>query len=106
MEVTGRGSAYLMRVSSDDDPDITSPIDVNTPSVFFSGREKELDWKRRKQSDEFTFGYAVTVHKSQGSAWDNVLVFDESGVFREDAARHIYTAITRAAERVTVVLDR
>jgi exodeoxyribonuclease-5 len=31
------------------------------------------------------------------------MVFDESAVFGDDRARHLYTAITRAAERVTVV---
>lgn len=105
LDVSSRSSSYLMRVRSDDDPDITSPLDVTTPALFFSGREKEMDWKARKRADEFTFGYAVTVHKSQGSQWDNVLVFDESRVFREDSARHLYTAITRAAERITVVVD-
>ena len=31
-------------------------------------------------------------------------VFDESRAFREDAAKWLYTACTRAAERVTVVV--
>ena len=53
---------------------------------------------------EFCHGYALTVHKSQGSAWDNVLLFDESRVFRENADKHLYTGITRAAEKVTVVV--
>jgi exodeoxyribonuclease-5 len=51
----------------------------------------------------FTFGYAITCHKSQGSQWGSVLVIDESFVFRHDRHRWLYTAITRAAERVTVV---
>jgi len=42
------------------------------------------------------------VHKSQGSQWNSVVVLDESFVFKQDAARHLYTAITRAAERVVV----
>lgn len=49
------------------------------------------------------FGYSITVHKSQGSDWPDVLVFDESAVFRQDAPKHLYTAITRASERVTIV---
>jgi exodeoxyribonuclease-5 len=49
------------------------------------------------------FGYAITVHKSQGSQWDRVLLLDESRVFREHAARWLYTGITRAAKWLTVV---
>jgi DNA helicase IV len=61
-----------------------------------------VDWKSRQYSDEFYFGEAITVHKSQGSQWDDLYVFDESGAFREDAQKHLYTAVTRAAERITV----
>lgn len=78
-------------------------VEITVPSAFFLGSEHELDWKERRRYDEFDFGYALTVHKSQGSQWDNVMVFDESAVFREDRNRHLYTAITRAAERLTIV---
>jgi exodeoxyribonuclease V len=74
-----------------------------TPVEFFSGRENELDWEARKGAEEFTYGYCLTVHKAQGSQWNNVFVRDESYVFREDAARHLYTALTRAAERITIL---
>lgn len=53
--------------------------------------------------EPFAFGYAITTHKAQGSQWDSVLVFDESFVFRADCWRWLYTAITRAVSRVTVV---
>jgi ATP-dependent exoDNAse (exonuclease V) alpha subunit len=76
---------------------------VHTHEFFFSGREDELTWPQRKGVDEFTFGYCVTAHKAQGSQWDNVYLFDESSTFREDRERWKYTAVTRAAERITVV---
>lgn len=63
-------------------------------------RHEEMD----RETQHFTWGYAITAHKSQGSQWKNVLVFDESGVFREDAARWLYTAITRASENVIVAI--
>jgi exodeoxyribonuclease-5 len=72
---------------------------------FFTGAGGELPWERRRESDEFDFGYALTVHKAQGSQWDDVLVYDESGVFREDAGKWLYTAVTRAATRVTLAVD-
>jgi len=45
----------------------------------------------------------LTVHKAQGSQWDDVMLFDESFAFRENRARWLYTGITRAATRITVV---
>ena len=57
----------------------------------------------RRRSDAFDFGYVLTVHKSQGSQWDDVVLFDESFAFRENAARWLYTGITRAARRVCIV---
>jgi exodeoxyribonuclease-5 len=54
----------------------------------------------------FTYGYALTVHKAQGSQWDSCLLFDESFVWGVDAGRWLYTGLTRAAERVTVVRGR
>lgn len=51
----------------------------------------------------FDYAYAITTHKSQGSQWGKVLVIDQSSVFREDASKWLYTAITRAAEQVVVL---
>lgn len=92
-----------MQVTSLDEDGVV-PVDVETPFQFFLGTEKEMDWRELKRADQFTYGYALTVHKSQGSAWPHVLVYDESSVFQEAAARHRYTAVTRAAEKVTVIV--
>lgn len=71
--------------------------------AFFEGGEEALPFQLRRKSDEFDYGYALTVHKAQGSQWDDVVLFDESFAFREHRARWLYTGITRAAERLTVV---
>ncbi len=58
----------------------------------------------RKNVAEFDFGYAITVHKAQGSQWDHVtLVDDRFGRDPETRQRWLYTAITRAAETITIV---
>ena len=49
----------------------------------------------------FTLGYACTVHKAQGSEWDKVLVVLR-GSHQEDP-KFLYTAITRAREKVTIL---
>lgn len=76
---------------------------VKTHASFFTGEDAEMSWQIRRQYDEFTYGYCLTVHKAQGSQWDHVYLFDESFVFREERLRWLYTGLTRAAERITIV---
>lgn len=52
----------------------------------------------------FTYGYAITCHKSQGSEWDNVLVIEEGFPFSEEEHKKwLYTAATRAAKRLVII---
>lgn len=74
---------------------------VDVPRATFAGLRNGLDDDERVIP--FEFGYAMTVHKAQGSEWDSVILMDE---FRgEPAARRQwqYTAITRAAKSILVV---
>lgn len=86
------------RLRSDDDG---RELDVEMHTKPFFG--KELEFWERQQAEEFDFGLALTVHKSQGSQYDDVFLVDESKVFRQDAKRWLYTGVTRAVERVTVI---
>ncbi len=79
-------------------------VEVQVLKQFFEGGEEEIPFILRRESDEFTYGYALTVHKAQGSQWDNLVLFDESYAFREHRSRWLYTGLTRAAERITVVV--
>ena len=79
------------------------PVNVTVPRQFFTDGPETVPWPQRKGADEFDYGYALTVHKAQGSQWDNVVLFDESFMFREHGARWLYTGVTRAAERLTLV---
>lgn len=71
---------------------------------FVTRDDTQLPWWIRKEAQEFDYGYALTVHKSQGSQWDSVLVFDESSVFGRDRHKWLYTAVTRAAEKLKLVV--
>jgi exodeoxyribonuclease-5 len=70
---------------------------------FFTDGDGDIPFALRKDSDEFDYGYALTVHKAQGSQWEDVVLFDESYAFREHRARWLYTGVTRAARRLTLV---
>ncbi len=77
---------------------------VSVRADCFSGGVEALPWEQRKPYDEFDFGYVLTVHKSQGSQWDDVVLFDESFAFQESRARWLYTGITRAAKKLSIVV--
>lgn len=52
---------------------------------------------------EFDYGYAITVHKSQGSEFDKVVLFNEYlGGEREYYLRWLYTGVTRASKKLIV----
>lgn len=99
-------------IFTDDQCNLTvKPYQMEGPSVttiahmhHFQRRIKELDHWDRRECEEFDFGYAITCHKSQGSQWGNVLVIDESDCFGDNASKHLYTAITRAIDTVTVIV--
>lgn len=62
----------------------------------------DLPMWSKLEAQEFDFGYALTCHKAQGSQWQSVGLFDQSHMFGQDRARWLYTAITRAAERLWI----
>lgn len=52
----------------------------------------------------FDYADCITVHKSQGSQWDKVLVFSEVMGTKEEYYRWLYTACTRAVDRCVIVI--
>jgi exodeoxyribonuclease-5 len=54
---------------------------------------------------QFDYGYALTVHKAQGSQWQNVVVADDKFALNTPSTRRrwLYTAVTRARDTLTVV---
>ena len=78
-------------------------------------RPKEISYKLREPTNEdfsnrdntflfMDYGYAISCHKSQGSGWERVLVYDEGFGGDEDTRRRwLYTAITRAKKQLLIV---
>lgn len=94
--------------------DIYSMVEIDH-HMMLTG-EKCCDWRLSYQlgklkprygeivPKEFTYAYAITTHKSQGSEWDKVVVLEEKFPFdRIEHARWLYTAATRASEKLVLV---
>lgn len=82
----------------------TEPVEIKVRKEFFEGAGNEIPWRELNGTQQFDYGYALTVHKAQGSQWETVCLFDESSNFQSDRARWLYTGISRAAEKLTVVM--
>lgn len=52
--------------------------------------------------NKFEFGYAITCHLSQGSQYDKVLVYNEYMGNTEFYSKWLYTAITRAIDKLVI----
>jgi len=65
----------------------------------------ELKEKPVEDLNYFDFGYALTVHKAQGSQAKKVILFDERfpKMTDDDYRRWLYTAVTRAEEELYIV---
>ena len=76
---------------------------VRVPLECFSTGRLE----RYPDLQQFDFGYALTVHKAQGSEWPAVRLFNEAPAFRDKSRqwqqRWLYTGCTRARDRLTIV---
>jgi exodeoxyribonuclease-5 len=72
--------------------------------VAFDKSRHDRDWKDKRNLTEATFGWAITGHKSQGSQWENVIVWDDGlGRSEQDRRRWLYTVITRAEKGLVIL---
>ncbi|MCD8205144.1 MAG: AAA family ATPase [Clostridia bacterium] len=71
---------------------------------FLSPVAKNLRGKSAFKLNQFEFGYCVSCHKAQGSEFDKVVVFDESYAFKENRTNWLYTAITRAKNKLIILV--
>jgi ATP-dependent exoDNAse (exonuclease V) alpha subunit len=97
---TGKTGTLKLNVRLEDSDRV---MPVTTHDAFFKGTNNDMPYTALRGLEQFTYGYAVTCHKSQGSQWDDVYLFNESYSFREHQKNWLYTAVTRAAERITIV---
>lgn len=76
------------------------------PGPFEETYYNRLSFPEQDIVQKFDYGYAITCHKSQGSQWKNVLICDDKmrSEDREMRKKWLYTAITRAEEKVRIYI--
>jgi exodeoxyribonuclease-5 len=94
---------YILDVMYDDQLMYHLQIYPYPFEVHYNDKLVEEPWSTRSGLSEFDFGYAVTVHKAQGSEWNRVLLLDdELNVGQKEFRKQwLYTAVTRAREHLT-----
>lgn len=88
-----------------------TPIDYNglvTGTPTLDARQVYQLNKNKMTPDapfDFTYAYAITGHKSQGSEWGKVLMIEEGFPYsKEEHIKAMYTEATRAQEKLAVVI--
>ncbi len=90
------GDKIILSINDEDG----NHVDVVSWTHLFEG--KDAPFHGATDCELFDYGYAMTVHKAQGSQWPSVFIVNESDVFRKHRFRWLYTALTRASEKVMV----
>ena len=83
-----------------------NPLIINTvcSAHHFDTNLPEPPWRDIAGTDAYTFGYAATAHKFQGSQAEHTLVIDESVFFGDQEWKHRYTTATRASVSMDMFL--
>lgn len=78
-------------------------IDISKEPFIEQMMNEEVDDDFLGEIGMIDFGYCLTVHKSQGSEANNVLVLNDFKGSSDNYNKWLYTAITRAKKSVTIV---
>ena len=107
----------VVNIKTEDDDWYQAEIKMDDRDDFYSGRVSKKQFNSTKglnftqyrqrsvQGDLFDFGYALTVHKAQGSQTKKVILFEQrfKQMSDDDWKRWLYTAVTRAEKELYIV---
>jgi exodeoxyribonuclease V len=101
--LTSKYKTNFLYMNVDSQDEDRPNIMVKVHKSFLMDDIEQPNWKTLKGSQHFDYSYAISVHKAQGSQWGNVSILDESYCFREEKWKWLYTAVTRASEKITLI---
>ena len=86
--------------------DISAFQAIKTETDFFTDLDVDIHKSLYDHSKHtFDYAYAITCHASQGSEFDNVIIYasDMWGAY-EMRRKWLYTAVTRAKKKLTIII--
>jgi exodeoxyribonuclease-5 len=117
LDVTDNESFWTVDVLSktsleDYNKHISDLFKVAKTLPFGKERNRQLKkaWDSKRRFANLDFGYAITSHKSQGSTYKYVIVVEDdilsvSMINEVEKSQSLYTAITRASDKVWIVSE-
>ena len=79
-------------------------IPINLKYFFGNRHTKEMIKSYPHEGELFEFGYCITCHLSQGSQYEKVIVLAERMGDNEFYRRWLYTAVTRASDKLILII--
>jgi exodeoxyribonuclease V alpha subunit len=95
----------LDALGSGGDDDDAKNLASHNITVFIPDLGIEKTLCTAGEINSMTFGYALTIHKSQGSEWQNVFLFLHNSHATMLSRELIYTAITRAKHSLFIICE-
>ena len=76
-------------------------------SLYQDEKDKKKEFYKGSKIDIFDYVNCISVHKSQGSEWDKVVLFEQRTKRWNDEfyTKWLYTAVTRAKTKLLVISD-
>ena len=100
IDIEGYGSKFVFPFWN---PEYFNLFDARDSAWWNEFKRRQGTNKKPLRGIKFDYSYGITAHKSQGSEYENVAVFDERNACKGFEQRWFYTAVTRAKKRLLVV---
>lgn len=83
---------------------IITSVDGKSLRVFYNLSNKYIDYTH-EDIDELQLAYSISVHKSQGSEYRDVIIVIDNSHFMLLSSQLIYTAMSRAKQRCLILAE-
>jgi exodeoxyribonuclease V alpha subunit len=83
--------------------DMGSVLEINNNNIKINYDDKNVDYSFMLANEELTLAYCISIHKAQGNEYDEVIIFLPPYASHFVDNKILYTAITRAKKKLTIV---